>query len=76
MIYALNVDENNRILSVTFDQYAPQSQPRVETLPEGDVSDYRYEDGQYIYDPLPKPPEPADEPSADEILDALLGVEA
>lgn len=76
MMYALNLDIDGRILSVTFNQYAPQSQPRVDTLPEGDVSDYRYEDGQYIYDPLPNPPEPADEPTADEILDALLGVES
>lgn len=76
MMYALNLNEENRILSVTFDQYAPPSQPRVDALPDGDVSEYRYEGGQYIYDPLPKPPEPTDEPTADEILDALLGVKS
>ena len=76
MIYALNLDENGRILSVTFDQYAPSSQPRVDTLPEGDVSDYLYVDGGYVYDPLPKPPEPEPQPTADEILDTLLGVES
>lgn len=75
-MYALNLNDENRILSVTYDQYAPQSQPRVDTLPEGDVSDYLYVDGGYVYDPLPKPPEPTDEPTADEILDALLGVES
>lgn len=75
-MYALNLGENNRILSATFDKYAPQSQPRVDTLPEGDVSDYLYVDGGYVYDPLPKPPEPEPQPSADEILDALLGVES
>lgn len=74
MMYALNLDENGRILSVTFDQYAPPSQPRVNTLPEGDVSDYHYIDGEYVYDPLPKPPEPTPEPTADELLNVLLGV--
>lgn len=75
MIYALNLDTDNRILSATYDQFAPVSQPRVDELPEGDISDYKYVDGEYVYDPLPVPPEPTPEPTADEILDALLGVE-
>ena len=75
MMYALNLNENNRILSVTFDQFAPQSQPRVDTLPDGDVNDYLYVNGEYVFDPLPVPPEPEPQPTSDEILDALLGVE-
>ena len=75
MIYALNLGSDHRILSATFDQFAPESQPRVNTLPIGDISDYKYEDGGYTYDPLPVPPEPEPQPTADEILDALLGVE-
>ncbi len=75
MIYALNLDTDNRILSATYDQFAPQSQPRVNTLPEGDISEYLYVNDEYIYDPIPVPPEPTPEPSADEILDVLLGVE-
>ena len=75
MIYALNLDNNNRILSVTYDQYAPASQPRIDTLPDGNVNDYLYVNGEYIYDPLPVPPTPTPEPTADEILDVLLGVE-
>ena len=74
-MYALNLDENNRILSVTFDQYAPKSQPRVDTLPDGDVNDYLYVNGEYVFDPIPVPPTPEPQPTADEILDALLGVE-
>ena len=73
-MYALNLDENGRILSATFDQYAPSSQPRVDTLPEGDVGDYLYVNGEYVYDPFPVPPEPTPEPTADEILNILLGV--
>ena len=60
MRYALNLGEDGRILSATYPQYAPEDAVTVETLPEGDIPDYRYEDGEYAYDPLPKPeaPEP------------------
>ena len=54
MMYALNLDDKNRILSITFDKYAPIHQPRVEKLPEGNVCDYLFVDGEYIYNPLPK----------------------
>ena len=73
-MYALNLDTDNRILSVTFDEYAPEEQPRVEELPEGDVSDYKYIDGEYVYDPLLKPEPVEPEPTADEVLDVLLGI--
>lgn len=63
MKYALNLGENNRILSATFEQYAAPGQPIVDALPEGDISDYRYENKTYVYDPLPVPPEPEPEPS-------------
>ena len=75
MMYALNLNENNRILSATYDQYASAFQPRVNTLPDGNINDYLYINGEYVYDPLPIPPEPEPEPTADEILNALLGVE-
>lgn len=29
--------------------------PIVDTLPEGNLPDYRYINGEYVYDPLPKP---------------------
>ena len=74
-MYALNLNSDNRILSVTFDQYAPSSQPRVDTLPDGDVNDYLFVNGEYVYEPVPVPPTPEPQPTADEILDALLGVE-
>lgn len=58
MKYALNLGKDHRILSATFDEYAPPSQPRVDTLPDGNVSDYLYVNGEYVYDPIPVPPEP------------------
>ena len=70
-LYALNLDEDNRILSVTLDEFAPTEQPRVETLPDGDISDYKYENGKYVYDPLPKP-EKTVEPSQLDILEAQV----
>lgn len=65
-MYVLNLDFDNRILSVTFDEYAPEEQPRVETLPEGDVSDYKYVDGEFVYEPLPKPEPPEPMPTLEE----------
>ena len=54
MLYALNLDlETNRILSATIDKYGCDWQPRVEELPEGDISNYLYINGEYVYDPLP-----------------------
>ena len=62
MVYALNLDpETYRVLSVTEDQYGAEGQPRTDALPEGDVSDYLYVNGQYVYDPLPRDPEQPDE---------------
>lgn len=46
----------------------------VDALPDGDITDYRYVDGEYVYDPLPPEAEPDAEPTTDEILNALLGV--
>ena len=71
--YALNLGEDGRILSATFRQFAVEEMPIVEVLPVGDISDYRYVDGEYIHDPLPKT-EPVAEPTTEEILNAMLGV--
>lgn len=55
MTYALNLNMDNRILSacvvLTNGNYV--SMPIVDTLPEGNLPDYRYVNGEYVYDPLP-----------------------
>lgn len=60
--FALNIADDGRILSATFEQYAAPDAIIVDVLPEGDITDYRYVDGAYVYDPLPEPepvePEP------------------
>lgn len=64
-MYALNLGEGGRILSacvvLSIGNY--DGMPQVDSLPEGDISDYKYLDGEYVYDPLPEPepPEPAPE---------------
>ena len=72
--YALNIAEDNRILSATYEEYAVEGMPIVEALPEGNISDYLYIDGEYVYEPLPVPEPVEPEPTAEEMLNAMLGV--
>lgn len=53
MKYALTLAADGRILSVTYPQYAPIGTALVGELPDGNVSEYRYIDGDFVYDPLP-----------------------
>ena len=71
-MYSLNLDTNNRILSACVYLEGFEYTNIVDALPEGDISDYRYVDGEYVYDPLPEPQ--PEEPTTDDVLDALLGI--
>lgn len=80
MRYALNLGEDGRVLSVTREEFATEDMPLVDNIPEDDVSDYRYVDGEFISDPLPEP-EPDTRPTQEEriselesMMNALLGV--
>ena len=58
-MYALNLDKDTgRILSATLAKYAPADAVIVGVLPDGDISDYLYINGKYLYAPLPEPVEP------------------
>jgi hypothetical protein len=70
-MYALNLDVDGRVLSATFEKYAAPGQPIVESLPEGNVSDYRYVEGEYVYDPLPEPEEPEQPVSLESRVETL-----
>lgn len=59
MKYALNLAENGRVLSVTYAKFAPADAVVVDELPEGNLADYMYIDGAFVYDPLPKPVPPS-----------------
>lgn len=52
MKYALNLANDGRILSVTFEEYAAPDNYIVDALPDGDINDYCYLDGKFIHDPL------------------------
>lgn len=71
--YALNLDADGRILSATYEAYATKNMPIVDTLPDNDIIDYKYIDGEFIYEPLPEPIQPQ-EPTIDDIIDTLLGI--
>lgn len=72
-MYALNLEENGRILSVCNCLEGQIYEYVVDSFPDGDVSEYRYENGEFIHDPLPTPAPEPQEPTADELLDILLG---
>ena len=61
--YALNLAEDGRVLSATFEKYAPDGSVLVDELPEGNLADYRWHDGDFVYDPLPEPDPVPEEPS-------------
>ena len=73
-MYSLNLDTDNRILSACICLEGLEYENIVDALPQGDISDYKYIGGEYVYDPLPKPEPQPEEPTTDEILDALLGI--
>ena len=74
MRYALNLSAEGRILSATFQKYAAEGMPLVDTLPEGDIYEYIYKNGEYIHEPIPKP-EKVEVVTTDAVLNALLGIE-
>lgn len=73
-MYELILDASGRILYATSPVEENTTNPVVDALPSGIISDYLYVNGKYRYDPLPVPPEPTPETSADDILNVLLGV--
>ena len=71
--YSLNLGEDGRILSVCNCLEGQIYEYVVDSFPDGDVTEYRYVDGEYIHDPLPKPEPPAQEPTVEELLNIILG---
>lgn len=73
-MYALNLGEGERILSacVKLNNQEYVGMVYVDKLPEGDIINYKYVDGDYIYDPLPKPEPITPEPTIEEDMQALI----
>lgn len=54
MKYALNLAEDGRVLSAgIYPLGAPAGAILVATLPEGNLPDYIYQNGEFVHDPLP-----------------------
>lgn len=51
MSFALNLAEDGRVLSATYPKYAPADAVIVEALPDGDISEYIYRNGEFIHEP-------------------------
>lgn len=70
--YALNIAEDGRILSATFERFAPEAAVLVDALPTGeteleqDIHNWLYRDGGYVYAPLPETSEPEVQPTNEE----------
>lgn len=71
MKYALNLAEDGRILSATYEEFAFEGNALVDELPEGDISEYLYVDGKYIHDPHPEP-EVDEQPSQLDMIEAQV----
>ena len=74
----IKIDETYRITAASYNYHCGDDELEV-VIPENiqleDIHGYLYKNGEWIYDPLPEPePEPV-EPTAEEVLNALLGVE-
>lgn len=49
MKYALNINkETNAILSATYEEFAWEGCPIVDHLPDGDITDHDFIDGEYV----------------------------
>ena len=72
-MYSLNLGENGRVLSVCPCLPGRTYENIVDSFPDGDVSEYRYENGEFIHDPEPKPEPTAQEPTVEELLNIILG---
>ena len=67
-MYSLNLAEDKRILSVSVCLQGFEYDNIVDTLPEGDVTDYKYIDGEYVHEPLPQPEEEEGSPTIEDAV--------
>lgn len=73
MMYALNLNNDDRILSAcVLLPSTPDTMPRVDSLPDGDINDYLFVNGEYVFDPVPTPEPPEPEPTDFDRLDAQV----
>lgn len=69
--YGLILNEDNRIIDAPAQRYAPVDAIIVDTLPEGNIIDYQYINGEFIYNPFPKE-ELVETPSQLDLIEAQI----
>lgn len=68
-MYALLLDMDNRVIEVMDIRDKTDATPVVDYYPDGLIFDYRYENGQYIHDPIPREKR---SDSAQDVLNSLV----
>ena len=71
MTYALNLDVDGRILSATYPQYASENAVMVDILPDRNLSDYLYSNGEFMYQPISDQEEKPPTPTMEERLSSV-----
>lgn len=52
MRYAILINGENRVLSATYEEFAPIGSIIIDSIPEGNITDYLYKDNEFHYSPL------------------------
>lgn len=73
-MYSLNLSDDNRILSACVCLDGFKYNNTVDTLPDGNITDYKYIDGKYVYEPLPETESSEPAPTIEERLSAIEDV--
>lgn len=71
-MYSLNLDTDNRVLSACVCLDGFEYTNIVDTLPDGNITDYKYINGEYVLDPIPEPEPPTPEPTEFDVLEAQV----
>lgn len=76
MAFILTNDEN-RIIRASDNELFHVGEGEIqveipETVDFENICDYRYIDGEYVYDPLPRPEPIVEEPTAEDMMNAML----
>lgn len=69
---SLNLDGDGRILSSCICLEGVEYENIVDELPEGDITDYKYIDSEYVHEPLPEPEESEEQPTQLDVLEAQV----
>lgn len=76
-MYALRLAKDGRILEVMDERYKTEDTPMVEDYPHGEevnLVDYKYQNGEWVYDPIPVETVPTPQGNADDITDLQLAM--